>query len=380
MNQRGNGQMDDFFGSPQKHSRVKSIIASEYFHRWAGIMSSTCNSLTYVDFFAGPGRFDNGEPSTPILILDKLKTLKSIHDRAILRFFEKDQKYAARLVDEIHAHEVTGLLKHRPIVCNESVDARIPDSLELGDCTFTFIDPYGYNDLSLGLLANVISTFGSDTLFLLSTLSIKRNIHDARQVDNLERILGEGNVEVLRQLQQSRLETDPSVDDDIVKMVTGQIQNLYQKQGKNLFIQDFSMYRSLSDLRLYSLVHITKHPKGFQQIKEVFEKNGSCDSNGFPQYKYHDKASQYELPISGILERSIEDMLTRFSGMHVSVGEIETMYHSLGSRHTLKSIQSMLENLDGKGVIEVEIQTGKHYKETKSKFAKSVVVKFPDQG
>lgn len=64
----------DFFNEMSDRSEIKVEIVRKYFWHWAKEMSKHAMKrrnpkIAYVDLFAGKGRYDDGSPSTPILIL-----------------------------------------------------------------------------------------------------------------------------------------------------------------------------------------------------------------------------------------------------------------------------------------------------------------------
>jgi hypothetical protein len=63
----------DFFKESTEQSRIKADIVSKYFFAWASVVIPTTkkrsNRIAYVDLFAGPGRYDDGNRSTPLRIL-----------------------------------------------------------------------------------------------------------------------------------------------------------------------------------------------------------------------------------------------------------------------------------------------------------------------
>jgi three-Cys-motif partner protein len=78
-----------FYDAPEQQQIVKTKLVAKYFGAWARIMLShargTGPRIAYIDLFSGPGRFDDGKPSTPLWILRQAlknpKTLRSAcHD------------------------------------------------------------------------------------------------------------------------------------------------------------------------------------------------------------------------------------------------------------------------------------------------------------
>ena len=60
----------DFFKKQTDSSRVKAAIISEYFPQYCKIISRrhVPQRFGYFDMFAGPGIYDDGSLSTPLLI------------------------------------------------------------------------------------------------------------------------------------------------------------------------------------------------------------------------------------------------------------------------------------------------------------------------
>ncbi|MED3783013.1 hypothetical protein P4533_01185, partial [Geobacillus stearothermophilus] len=61
----------EFFVSPREQSKVKTAILTKYFGAWSKIMipRSKSGRVAYIDLFSGPGKFETGEHSTPLIIL-----------------------------------------------------------------------------------------------------------------------------------------------------------------------------------------------------------------------------------------------------------------------------------------------------------------------
>ena len=60
-----------FFSKQTEASRLKAEIVSKYFSAWANVIASKGRPrIGYLDLFSGPGRYDDGNPSTPLFILE----------------------------------------------------------------------------------------------------------------------------------------------------------------------------------------------------------------------------------------------------------------------------------------------------------------------
>lgn len=60
----------NFFKNQREDSRIKMRIVTNYFAAWANIVGSSPPNrpLAYLDLFAGPGSYDDGNLSTSVLI------------------------------------------------------------------------------------------------------------------------------------------------------------------------------------------------------------------------------------------------------------------------------------------------------------------------
>ena len=106
--------LSDFFREKRNASEIKSEILTEYFKAWAAILLvgqqyQQINKLLYLDLFSGPGLYDDGEPSTPIKILDCINNSKgkSIDfDKHVQTIFnDKTDKIVTKLKSNIEGLE-----------------------------------------------------------------------------------------------------------------------------------------------------------------------------------------------------------------------------------------------------------------------------------
>ena len=86
-----------FFEAQTMSSRIKASIVSEYFPKYCKIIISRHHpkQLRYIDLFAGPGRYEDGNASTPILVAQNC--FKDEYLRNNVRFIFNDNTYAEQL-------------------------------------------------------------------------------------------------------------------------------------------------------------------------------------------------------------------------------------------------------------------------------------------
>ena len=56
--------------SMDDHTRVKHAILRKYIDAWLPIMTTYNGRVLIIDGFAGPGEYENGEPGSPIILID----------------------------------------------------------------------------------------------------------------------------------------------------------------------------------------------------------------------------------------------------------------------------------------------------------------------
>src|SRR5260221_6551393 len=65
-----------FFEESSEQSQIKARIVAKYFWAWAKVIipavkRQKSGRIAYVDLFAGPGRYNDGTKSTPLLVLER---------------------------------------------------------------------------------------------------------------------------------------------------------------------------------------------------------------------------------------------------------------------------------------------------------------------
>ena len=66
---------DDFFVKKKPWSKVKDELLGCYLKPYVAKILHTRKPLAYVDCFAGKGKFDDGNPGSPLIALDQARLL-----------------------------------------------------------------------------------------------------------------------------------------------------------------------------------------------------------------------------------------------------------------------------------------------------------------
>src|SRR4051812_11081253 len=91
----------EFFTDQSIQSLTKARIVSKYFAAWAKIRGGLARKrhqfIQYADLFAGRGRYEDGSPSTPLLILQHVIDTPDLHDLFVSHFNDADRETAEAL-------------------------------------------------------------------------------------------------------------------------------------------------------------------------------------------------------------------------------------------------------------------------------------------
>jgi three-Cys-motif partner protein len=86
----------------EPHTVAKHIILQTYLGAWFPILAKFNGRIIYVDGFAGPGRYADGEVGSPIIALDWARTHRaSLSGELVFYFIEKDRDRAENLRKEV---------------------------------------------------------------------------------------------------------------------------------------------------------------------------------------------------------------------------------------------------------------------------------------
>lgn len=91
----------EFFDNKKPWSKYKDLILDYYLQPYLWKIKNLGKPILVVDCFAGPGRFEDGEPGSPLIILDKLRALHEQGYRVTGYFIEREKSLYRRLENNI---------------------------------------------------------------------------------------------------------------------------------------------------------------------------------------------------------------------------------------------------------------------------------------
>ena len=104
---------NNFFAKQTRSSKIKANIVSEYFPKYCKIiLKKPQTEIRYLDLFAGPGVYEDGSVSTPILVGTACNNNSEL--KAKVRLIFNDNTYKDRLEQVFKEYFPDGTFSFEP--------------------------------------------------------------------------------------------------------------------------------------------------------------------------------------------------------------------------------------------------------------------------
>jgi len=365
-----------FFEKPTQQSLVKIKIVSKYFATWGNIIApkTYTSKVNYIDLFAGPGQYDDGTKSTPVLILENAISNPILRDRLVSVFNDKHTDYYKSLKANINS--ITGIdtLHHKPTFMNVNVNERLVKELSNMKLnpTLSFLDPYGYKGLSLELINSLIKDWGSDCIFFFNYRRINAGLSNQFLKSPINPIFGKRRAEKLRE-ELGKIEHPVNRERKIVEELG---QALTEITGN--YVLEFSFRNDSGSRIIHHLIFVTKGVKGFEVMKEIMAGESSSDLQGVASFEFNPNPDT-QLPLIERPLDDLQDMLLRdFQGQSLTMFEVYNKHHVKPPYIYIKrNYKDALRRLEERGLIKALPPVKKRRKrQGKVTFSDSVRVVF----
>lgn len=348
---------DDFFEAPEAQSRLKATIVSKYFDAWTRIRHYSSH-LAFVDLFCGPGAYEDGTDSTPLLVIDKALGSTELPSKLSLFFNDKESEHVAALAQRIATRSGIGRFTHG--VSTSQVDTSDEGALSalldtLPTCpTFFFVDPFGYKGLTRSLLRRLMSGEGAECLFFFNYRRINANLNNPVLSRHSDRFFG---VEEAGRLRRLVLGLDPETREHVVMDA---VQDLVQSLGA-LVPLTFRIYSAHSERTSHYLVFATKHFKGYEVMRDVMAKECVFLGQEMPLYEYNPapppetdpQLSLWVDPTPDPFSQLRDDLKLQFAGRTLTVRQLFEK-HSLGQPYLLRHYRFVLMEFEERGLVTID--------------------------
>ncbi|GAE26992.1 hypothetical protein JCM9140_3102 [Halalkalibacter wakoensis JCM 9140] len=339
----------DFFVDRKEQSRIKTNILLKYFNAWSKILvpRSRTGKIAYIDLFSGPGKYEDGSPSTPLLILEKCIAEPALAESLVSIFNDADKETSEQL--EKNISELPGIsnLEHTPGVLNLEVGDEIASLFAKKNLipTLAFVDPWGYKGLTTGLINSLIKDFGSDCIFFFNYNRINMGINNDLVQEHMSNLFGNERLAEMKK----RVKTLEKEEKEL--FIVNELAESLSDERKNLVLP-FRFVDENKNKTSHYLIFVSKHELGYTIMKDIMAGESTMQDDGVANFSYIPvkhitKHTNVQLDLLASYERKLDslgsDLKEIFSGKTLSVNSIVERHH-IGTPFIKKIIKKLLDD------------------------------------
>lgn len=306
------------------HTEKKHIILKRYLDAWIPIRSSKNGRIVFIDGFAGPGEYKNGEEGSPIIAMKSLIQHKlNLKGEFIFIFIEKEKDRCD------HLKTVISRLERSPnpnlklkffVECGEfskvvdTILNKIKEEQKRLAPTLLFIDPFGFSGIPLEIIKRFMANTGCEVLISFMVEDLIRWCELDQNLESIDALFGTDEWRVIR---------DKKVDskEKLEFIVSLYIKKLKEEAGIT-FVRPFKMINQ-SNKTDYFLIFGTNNELGLQKMKESMWSVDPSGKFSFSDASY-DPKQKLLFPIGPDYNFLKRLLIKEFKGKTVSIEEIES--------------------------------------------------------
>lgn len=249
----------------EEHTKAKHEILKRYLQAWFPILSTYSNKIVYIDGFCGPGRYEKGEPGSPIIALEVATThRKDLTGKVEFLFTDENEDRINHLKSEL---EKLSIPHHFNVSVNygkfheqfDPVLASIENS-QTPPPSFVFIDPFGFSGIPFSQIKRLLKQPKCEAMITFMVDSINRWLEHPNDSikGHIEETFGTTEVVDIAFTEENR---------------TAGLRKIYQIQLKSIarYVRYFEM-RDKNDRIQYYLFFVTNNRLGHIKMKEAMWK------------------------------------------------------------------------------------------------------------
>lgn len=279
----------NFFEHQSEQSMIKAKIVSSYFTAWSRIMCknrnwSSAKSVGYVDLFSGPGIYQDGNESVPIMLIKTVLNDTELSNRFWFYFNDQNENNIENLKRTIARIDTNAKLKRKIMYSVKTIDEDFGEVITINSQgpILSFVDPFGYKGVTADLINKLIQNNGSDCIFFFNYNRINMALSSNKKFDEyLEGLFGQKRVQILK---NELKELSPDEREPIV--LNGLIEAL--KENSANYVLPFKFYHTDMLRTSHFIIFVTKHKLGCSIMKQIMYANSAKDVDGVASFEFKD--------------------------------------------------------------------------------------------
>lgn len=325
---------------------MKADIVAKFVIAWAKVFLTSktgrplATQAAYIDFFSGPGTYDDGKESTPLLIARKVIDVKPLSDGLRMFFNDATPALVQSLEQEMKGLPGYSKLRYPPQFSNEEASIELIENLHLSSEVpqFFFLDQFGYSDVKPNMIKRIFQARRCDCAFFFRTSRVLAAVTNKSAEPAMLNLFGRARLDVLR----TGFRTIPC---DKEALVLNALKEVARESGAPYF-QAFPFWIRHTGSSKHHLIYLGKHERGLGIMKDIMSKSSSSDESGVPVIGFAEGAWTPSLFESDPIDDLVRELLQTFDQTRLKVGEIFTRHHPSNSRFLLKHYQEAIRRME----------------------------------
>lgn len=359
-----------FFEKQTDASNVKSRIVSKYFEAWANvILSQNVNKVVYLDLYSGPGRYDDGTPSTPVMVYDRAIQSPKIYNKLQMILNDQNKDFIDKLKNELIAMPDVNKLKYNPKFLNLKIDEKLVQVFYTLRKVprLSFVDPWGYKGVSLPLIRSLVRGWGSDCIFFFNYRRLNPGVENDALKKPISLVFTKDVLNQLRTLVRGKSPEERE------RIILKKVEDVFKEWGMN-YVLSFPFKTKTGKRTTHHLIFVSKNVLGYNIMKGIMGTESSCTVQDVPSFQYNPAQVQVQQPLfNGPMDQLKDMLLSDFSGKTLSMQEVFNI-HNIGKPYLEKNYRKALLDLEEEKKITTDREKRKPRKGT---FPKTMMISFP---
>lgn len=184
----------------EAHTLGKHKVLRKYLDAWLPIMASRNERILFIDGFAGPGEYEEGEEGSPIIALQALaqhKAQRTKEAEVVFVFIEKNKDRAEHLEELVSKRKTDLPETTRVTVINGLFDRNLTELLDALDSSemrlapaLVMIDPFGVSDTPMDVIHRILEQSKAEVYISFMYESINRFKETPEFEEHLDALFG----------------------------------------------------------------------------------------------------------------------------------------------------------------------------------------------
>ena len=362
----------NFFEKQTLSSKVKANIVSEYFPKYCSIIikKHVPEKIGYLDLFSGPGMYEDGNPSTPILIARNCMKDEDLKNRVWMVF--NDKCYSEQLKENFNKEFPEGTFKYKPHFGHSTVgeSQEINDFIVKNTCkgrfneqpSVLFIDPWGYKGIETNVLSQFLSYWGNELFIFINAKRINPALENDKFEEPMRCLFPNSYDKVKVEIRNKRTVSER------LQFIIDNLGKEYEALLKSrVYYTAFKFQEEDIETTSHFILHLSKNKRGFDLVKQIYNDFANVGTifDGVNTYTFDVK--KITNPVEELFDTNSENidalknmLLEEYKGRTITSYDLfeEHQQNCLYSRsHYVKALRRLVEE----GAVESEFTDGKNH-------------------